>query len=56
MHVNGMLATNACHFEVHPDGMAIMWTRAIHQICFAKEHLRPLMGREYTLTHNQVMA
>ena len=44
VHVNGVLATNACRFEVHPDSMAITWMRAIHQICFAKEHLRAIMG------------
>lgn len=56
VHVNGVIAPNACRFKLHPDGMAVTWTRAIHQICFAKEHLRAIMGMEYSLTHNRVTA
>ena len=56
MHINGVFAFNTCHFVLHPDSMAITWTRAIDQICFVKEHLRAIMGREYTLAHNRVTA
>jgi hypothetical protein len=40
--MNGVLAKGGCQMKLREDGngKAIFWKRAVHQVCFAKEHLR----------------
>jgi hypothetical protein len=42
MHVNGVLAKGGCQMKLREDGVgkAFFLKHAVHQVCFAKEHLR----------------
>lgn len=54
--VNGVLPSDGWQIELSKDGMSVIWKRAIHKMCFTKEHLQALMGGKYSETHSRVIA
>ena len=53
--VNGVLPEDEWQIELAKDGISVIWKPVIYKLCFAKQHVRALMGNDYSETHNNVV-
>jgi hypothetical protein len=54
-HINGVLRDVDFHVSVAPDGKSVHFVRAVHAVCFSKEVLKSIMGRDYSETSSRVV-
>jgi hypothetical protein len=55
-HVNGVLCESDFRVTIGHDGKSVAWQRAVQAICFSKELLKAIMGRDYSPANNRVVA
>jgi hypothetical protein len=55
-HINGVLADGCYKILLAEDGLSVKFKRAINKLCFAKDHLKSIMGDKYSDSHSLVTA
>lgn len=55
-HINGVIPEGGYKVVFADDGLSVKFKRAIHILCFAKHHLKSIMGDKYNDAHSLVTA
>jgi predicted porin len=55
-HINGVLRECDFRVTIGDNGKSVLWQRAVEAICYSKELLKSIMGRDYSPANNRVVA